>query len=238
MMDDLIVMIEKSTRMVNLTRKTIGNDNENLQEKIIFQFSDEFVDGQARLEYRNKDSKNYIPLTKENETYTLPVQNVILKEGKIEMQLVITTGDEEENIPVFKSNVFYLYCNKSINAVDEAPDGYDLWIEQANAKLNHMEEEIQDKQDLLISGTNIKTINGNSLLGSGNIDVSGGASGDIWMGNSNEYIIALNNGTITAQTICLITDGDSEPTVVQDGNILYVYSGVTVNQNESELEVL
>ena len=34
MMNDLIVMIEKSTRMVNLTRKTIGNDNENLQEKL------------------------------------------------------------------------------------------------------------------------------------------------------------------------------------------------------------
>jgi len=31
------------------------------------------------------------------------------------------------------------------------------------------------KQDTLVSGTNIKTINGNSLLGSGNIVVSGGS---------------------------------------------------------------
>lgn len=30
-----------------------------------------------------------------------------------------------------------------------------------------------NKQDLLVSGTNIKTINNNSLLGSGNISISG-----------------------------------------------------------------
>lgn len=33
--------------------------------------------------------------------------------------------------------------------------------------------ELDDKQDKLISGTNIKTINGNSILGSGNIEISG-----------------------------------------------------------------
>src|SRR5690606_5194289 len=31
------------------------------------------------------------------------------------------------------------------------------------------------KQDALVSGTNIKTVNGNSLLGSGNITISGGS---------------------------------------------------------------
>ena len=33
------------------------------------------------------------------------------------------------------------------------------------------------KQDTLVSGTNIKTVNGNSLLGSGNITISGGGGG-------------------------------------------------------------
>lgn len=37
------------------------------------------------------------------------------------------------------------------------------------------------KQDTLVSGTNIKTINGNSLLGSGNIAISGGGSAN-WGG--------------------------------------------------------
>ena len=34
---------------------------------------------------------------------------------------------------------------------------------------------LSSKQDTLESGTNIKTINGNSLLGSGNIEIQGGA---------------------------------------------------------------
>ena len=35
------------------------------------------------------------------------------------------------------------------------------------------------KQDLLVSGTNIKTINGNSLLGSGDLIISGGGSSNL-----------------------------------------------------------
>ena len=152
-MNDLIVRVEKATRMVLLTKSTIGNDTENLQEKLVFQFLDEFVDGQGRLEYKKGKEKNYIPLTKEDETYTLPAQNVLTKEGRIEMQLVITQGTDGENIPVFKSNVFYLYCNKSINAVDEAPDGYDLWIEQANAKLNAIDEALEEVDNIDIDAS-------------------------------------------------------------------------------------
>lgn len=37
-------------------------------------------------------------------------------------------------------------------------------------------EIVDDKQDTLVSGTNIKTINNISLLGSGNIDIQGGGS--------------------------------------------------------------
>lgn len=150
MMNDFIVNVEKSTRMVILTKTTIGNDYENLQEKLIFKFTDNFVDGTGRLEYSLGGAKNYILLVKENDTYTLPIQNVITKEGKIEMQLVITEGTNEQGIPVFKSNTFYLYCNKSINAVNEAPESYDLWIEQANAKLNAMDIALDEVDNLNI----------------------------------------------------------------------------------------
>ena len=34
--------------------------------------------------------------------------------------------------------------------------------------------DVTGKQDTLVSGTNIKTINGSSILGSGNINISGG----------------------------------------------------------------
>lgn len=42
-------------------------------------------------------------------------------------------------------------------------------------------DDLATKQDSLVSGTNIKTINSESLLGSGNIDISGGES--LWQDN-------------------------------------------------------
>lgn len=42
---------------------------------------------------------------------------------------------------------------------------------------SNAQTQIDGKQATLISGTNIKTVNGQSLLGSGNINISGGAGG-------------------------------------------------------------
>jgi hypothetical protein len=57
-----------------------------------------------------------------------------------------------------------------------------------------------DKQDVLVSGTNIKTINGNSLLGSGNISISG--SGGTW---------GTITGTLSAQTdLQTVLDGKAD----------------------------
>lgn len=51
-------------------------------------------------------------------------------------------------------------------------------------------QDISGKQDQLVSGTNIKTINGNSILGSGNIVISGGSSS----GGSGAYA-EVSHGT-------------------------------------------
>lgn len=50
-------------------------------------------------------------------------------------------------------------------------------------------DSVGGKQDKLVSGTNIKTINGESILGSGNISISGGSSG-----GSGAYA-EVNHGT-------------------------------------------
>lgn len=49
---------------------------------------------------------------------------------------------------------------------------------------------LEEKQDTLVSGTNIKTINGESVLGEGNIVISGVTSesvSNIWVGTQEEY---------------------------------------------------
>lgn len=140
-MENINILIEKSSRKVNLFKSVIGNDGENLQENFIFSFSDEFVDGQARLEIiKPNKTKSWIVLTKVDETYQLPIKSVMTKTGKIDMQLVIDEGTNDESVPIFKSNVFFIICNKSINAIEEEPpEGYSSWLEIANTKLNQMD---------------------------------------------------------------------------------------------------
>lgn len=57
----------------------------------------------------------------------------------------------------------------------------------------------QGKQDALVSGTNIKTINGASVLGSGDITIQGGGSNPKLLGFSG---INGTNSTSTTVTIC------------------------------------
>ena len=138
-MKDIEIRISRETRQVDLSKYVIGNDAENLQGNLVFTFTDEFVIGQARLEYRINEIEAYLPLIQEEESYIMPIKNIITKQGQIFMQLVITEGIEEEDIPIFKSNVFYVVVNESINAEIEEPDEYQTWIEIANTKLNQID---------------------------------------------------------------------------------------------------
>ena len=138
-MENIEIKIDKLTRTVVLEKTHIGNEGENLQGNLVFSFIEDFVNGYARLEYSVEGVKNFITLTQVEETYQIPIKSAITKEGRIEMQLVITEDETETGKPIFKSDVFYLYCDKSINAVEEAPDGYEIWLDTANEKLEEMD---------------------------------------------------------------------------------------------------
>lgn len=57
---------------------------------------------------------------------------------------------------------------------------------------------LSNKQDVLVSGTNIKTINGQSILGEGNIEISGGSGGAISPATESTIggILATDNSTV------------------------------------------
>ena len=75
------------------------------------------------------------------------------------------------------------------------------------SKINELVDTTNNKQDTLVSGTNIKTVGGNSLLGSGNIAIptvnnatltvtQGGVSKGTFTANaSSDVTIALDAGT-------------------------------------------
>ena len=70
------------------------------------------------------------------------------------------------------------------------------------------------KQNTLVSGTNIKTINNESLLGSGNITIQGGDGGHVELTQA-EYD-ALPQATKENGDVYFITDGSPIPTPLYD----------------------
>lgn len=62
--------------------------------------------------------------------------------------------------------------------------------------------QISAKQDKLVSGTNIKTVNGNSLLGSGNIEISGGGDTDHSMHTFDLHVLSDSTSMYKLMIIC------------------------------------
>lgn len=63
--------------------------------------------------------------------------------------------------------------------------------EEDGNKIDALDKEMATKQDLLVSGTNIKTINSQSLLGEGNLEISGG-------GGTTDYTQLTNKPQINS----------------------------------------
>ena len=74
-----------------------------------------------------------------------------------------------------------------------------------NSKNASQDEAIQSKQDKLISGTNIKTINSQSLLGEGNISIEGGTSITVDSALSDTSENPVQNKVITTKVNSLET---------------------------------
>lgn len=72
-----------------------------------------------------------------------------------------------------KRNGYMYQCNTDITTPESWTSAH--WTSVTITNLNLLNT-INSKQDLLVSGTNIKTINNNSILGSGNISISGGGT--------------------------------------------------------------
>ena len=84
------------------------------------------------------------------------------------------------------------------------------------------------KQDILISGTNIKTINNQSLLGSGNIEIQGGSGSDYSAGANidiTDHIISVTGITVPTSNTAFTNDagyvnsGEVETQITSKGYI-------------------
>lgn len=66
--------------------------------------------------------------------------------------------------------------------------------------------DVSGKQDTLVSGVNIKTVNNESLLGSGNITIAGGGGASDWVSRTGAFAAASNtNYYVTVSSTVNVT---------------------------------
>lgn len=102
------------------------------------------------------------------------------------------------------------------------------------ARSNHRHPKDTSKQDKLVNGTNIKTVNGNSLLGSGDITISGGLVVTLSDDATGEYTHVADktyNQIYTAimqgQSVSVVFDPDS---ILPFADYIPVMMGVAVEE--------
>lgn len=167
----------------------------------------------SRIE--NKENQYAIYLPSSDNKYRVAAQEIVIDGDVIKCKTIEnngatqtitnwTIGEDEDGFEYYQKGT-----TSTINIATQT------WVENNFASDSDVNDEIgkldssltskiNQKQDTLVSGENIKTINGNSLLGSGDIIIEGGGSSNIVELTQAEYDALGDN--VDADTLYLISD--------------------------------
>ena len=144
---------------------------------------------------------------------TITVNGVVTQSLMSDMVAVqVNTGDVVKVITTTTTADYYV---RIIGFVLEGNCGVSVFVNDAGYLTEH--QDISGKQDVLISGTNIKTINNNSIVGSGNLDV--GTIKGVTINNTTK---TPTNGTVDLGTVLTTTTSS----VTQSSKIPITSGGV------------
>ena len=172
--------------------------NETVYSNKVSEIDSSISDISARLKTANDNIANKADQSELANYYTKPQGTAL--EGRVSSAEQNITG-LQENVQTLDSKIQTDYVSNSsistnyymkkdvynkqetediveilrtdMSSTYEQKGHYDSAIYTLNTSVNKVETKIQKKQDKLVSGTNIKTINNESILGSGNIEVKG-----------------------------------------------------------------
>lgn len=120
----------------------------------------------------------YTTIRDVDEMFYVPI--ISQKEGVQDDTLSITYYAEIPQLLIQKHSLEYRYLDIICRRESTDADTWGVYVKYRKDILTSefaTNDDLETKQDKLVSGTNIKTVNGNSLLGEGNIEIQGGGSG-------------------------------------------------------------
>ena len=143
-----ITLTTETRRCIN-PNTFLGYEGENNANKLIFEFTDGFIDGLAVLKVERGETKGTIDLVKVEETYELEVKSSLLAvQGDIKFQFVITEPDGT----ITKYDPFIMTVKDALDADGELPEEYPSWqeiiatelakVEKATENANKVAEEL------------------------------------------------------------------------------------------------
>lgn len=149
--------------------------------------SDISFSGDKILMFMQKIDADDVQNLQDNDTigYALGLKKIVSNDGEVEIL---------SNYYIIKYDSSTSSKTKLLNGNGAYIDGLTSITHISNNYYNksYIDTGLSSKQDTLVSGTNIKTINNESILGSGNINIQGGGSG----GTSTD--VKINGTSITS----------------------------------------
>lgn len=148
-----ITLTTETRRCIN-PNTFLGYEGENNANKLIFEFTDGFIDGLAVLKVERGETKGTIDLVKVEETYELEVKSSLLAvQGDIKFQFVITEPDGT----ITKYDPFIMTVKDALDADGELPEEYPSWqeiiatelakVEKATENANKVAEDLIEAQE-------------------------------------------------------------------------------------------
>ena len=145
------------------------------------------------------NSDNTVDCRENNGTIHKNVINTTSLELSIDDLIILTFIDNDIYQPMVTGGVIIQKGKGTAGIVTE----WETTLSDNKVPSEKLTKDTLDtKQDTLVSGTNIKTINNTSILGSGNIDIQGGGGssvitvGSFRINNDGDLIVTLPNGTV------------------------------------------
>lgn len=170
---------------ITIQYKLATSTTERVEKNHYARYNQKFILDHNKSEAERSATEGKVVHEKEidsslSSTSTNPVQNKVINsalDGKAnktditDMTYVVDSSDNAVSLETYGTGGYYVVPTKT-----------------------YVDTQLTDKQDKLVSGTNIKTINGSTILGSGDITISGGNGGNVGTDPSFNSVIVEQTG--------------------------------------------